>query len=101
MPVSEVVDLIKSECKIEKKALTVRSKKACSEAIVTGKAIRYRYPGSTSDTLQGIDFELYKGETVALMGFNGAGKSTLINLLGGLAELSSGELDLLGGTVGE
>ena len=81
--------------------LTVRSKKACSEAIVTGKAIRYRYPGSTSDTLQGIDFELYKGETVALMGFNGAGKSTLINLLGGLAELSSGELDLLGVTVGE
>lgn len=51
--------------------------------------------------MQGIDFELYKGETVALMGFNGAGKSTLINLLGGLAELSSGELDLLGGTVGE
>lgn len=98
---SKVVDLIKSECKIEKTALTVRSKKACSEAIVTGKAIRYRYPGSTSDTLQGIDFELYKGETVALMGFNGAGKSTLINLLGGLAELSSGELDLLGGTVGE
>ncbi len=65
---SKVVDLIKSECKIEKTALTVRSKKACSEAIVTGKAIRYRYPGSTSDTLQGIDFELYKGETVALMG---------------------------------
>ena len=80
---SKVVDLIKSECKIEKTALTVRSKKACSEAIVTGKAIRYRYPGSTSDTLQGIDFELYKGETVALMGFNGAGKSTIIKCIMG------------------
>ena len=97
----KVVDLVKTECKIGKKIFLGKSKKDCSEVVLTGKAISYCYPGSAGDTLHEIDFELYKGEIVALMGFNGAGKSTLINLLGGLADPSSGELNFLGGSVSD
>ncbi|HQX81445.1 MAG TPA: ABC transporter ATP-binding protein [Vicinamibacterales bacterium] len=34
--------------------------------------------------LRGVDFELYPGELVVLLGPSGSGKSTLLNILGGL-----------------
>lgn len=97
----EIVNLVKSECIIDKKKNFSSDTKEPGEIIVKGEAVKYRYPGAKTDTLQGLDFELYKGETVALMGFNGAGKSTLINLLGGLTDLTAGKLEILQGSVTE
>src|SRR6476469_9986164 len=50
--------------------------------------------------LRGIDFDMTKGEMVAIIGPSGAGKSSLLNLLGGLdtptaGQLKVGGLDLL------
>ena len=42
--------------------------------------------------LQGVDFDLYEGEFVALQGASGSGKSTLLQLLGGLDRVSSGSI---------
>jgi ABC-type multidrug transport system ATPase subunit len=46
--------------------------------------------------LRDIDFNLYPGESLALVGANGAGKSTLIKMILGLAKPSSGEIKLWG-----
>lgn len=43
-----------------------------------------------------VDLELGPGECLAVLGPNGAGKSTLIQLLAGLAQPSSGRLELFG-----
>ena len=40
--------------------------------------------------LRGVDFDLYEGEFVVLLGPSGSGKSTLLNILGGLDVPSSG-----------
>ncbi|HEY6563612.1 MAG TPA: ABC transporter ATP-binding protein, partial [Pirellulaceae bacterium] len=40
--------------------------------------------------LRGIDFDLYKGEFLVLLGPSGSGKSTLLNILGGLDVPTSG-----------
>ena len=97
----KIIELINNECDIDnKKNFTVREKRS-QECVVKGENIIYRYPGAKSNTLQGLNFEFYKGERIALMGFNGAGKSTLVNLLGGLTYVTSGCLKILQGTVAE
>ena len=49
-----------------------------------------------SAALDGIDFELAAGASLALLGPNGAGKSTLLRLLAGLARPTSGSLRVAG-----
>ncbi len=38
--------------------------------------VRFRYPGSDRDVLDGLDLELRAGESTAIVGLNGAGKTT-------------------------
>jgi simple sugar transport system ATP-binding protein len=49
--------------------------------------------------LDNVDFEVYPGEVVALIGDNGAGKSTLVKALSGSLALDSGKILYAGGEV--
>jgi ATP-binding cassette, subfamily B, multidrug efflux pump len=60
------------------------------------RGLSYSYPGSRSAALAGVDFTLYPGETVAVVGPIGSGKSTLANALPRLLNIAPGQLFLDG-----
>jgi len=48
------------------------------------------------DVLKGVDFTLYRGENVAVLGRSGSGKSVLIKIMVGLLRPDAGEVWVLG-----
>lgn len=46
--------------------------------------------------VDGIDFDVYRGESFGLLGPNGAGKSTTMKMISSVSKRSSGELTILG-----
>jgi ribose transport system ATP-binding protein len=52
------------------------------------------FPGVRA--LDQVDFEVYPGEVLALLGENGAGKSTLMKILAGAYQKDEGRIFLRG-----
>jgi len=68
-----------------------------SEVVLGCQNLKKTYQGPAPvHVLIGVDLEVRKGESVAIMGRSGSGKSTLLHLLGGLDVPSAGEVRLQG-----
>jgi len=65
-----------------------------SEPVFVARNLTKTYPMGevVVHALRGVDFDLYPGELVVLLGPSGSGKSTLLNILGGLDVPTSGHV---------
>ncbi|MDR1512269.1 MAG: ABC transporter ATP-binding protein/permease [Propionibacteriaceae bacterium] len=58
--------------------------------------VTFRYPGAEAPLLHDLSFELWKGQTTAIVGATGSGKTTLVNLLPRLLDVTGGEVQVAG-----
>ena len=65
-----------------------------SEILVRARGLTKRFGDFTA--VDGIDFELHRGEAFGFLGPNGAGKSSTMRMLGCVSPPSGGELSILG-----
>ena len=65
-----------------------------SEIVLQAEGMVKRFPGVLA--VDDVDFELKKGEVLAVVGENGAGKSTLMKILGGAISPDKGEITVNG-----
>ena len=66
-----------------------------SDLAIRCSAIVKRYPPDVL-AVDGLDLEVRRGECFGLLGPNGAGKTTTVEILEGLIEPTSGEVEVLG-----
>lgn len=64
------------------------------EPILVAKKLNKIYSNGQVQThaVKDVDFTIYKGEFIIILGPSGSGKSTLLNLIGGMDSITSGEL---------
>jgi len=60
------------------------------------KNVTFKHQTATYNALDGISFDVKKGETIAFVGPSGAGKSTLVKLLVGLYRTNQGTIEYNG-----
>ena len=65
-----------------------------TDSVIEVRDLRKEYGGHAA--VDGISFDIRRGETFALLGPNGAGKSTTIEILEGYRHRTSGEVRVLG-----
>jgi lipooligosaccharide transport system ATP-binding protein len=65
------------------------------EVLVRARGLTKRFGGFTA--VDGIDFDLYRGEAFGFLGPNGAGKSSTMRMIGCVSPPTDGELTILGG----
>jgi ABC-2 type transport system ATP-binding protein len=66
-----------------------------SQVVVRCKDLRKTYEGKV-EAVCGLDLTIYAGQCFGLLGPNGAGKTTTIEILEGLLDATSGEVEILG-----
>jgi len=68
--------------------------KPSDDSVIWAKDLTKKYKDFVA--VDGIDFEVKRGESFGLLGPNGAGKSTTMKMISSVSQRSSGELKILG-----
>ncbi|HBW38987.1 ABC transporter ATP-binding protein [Desulfosporosinus sp. BICA1-9] len=64
------------------------------DVLMEGKDLRklYRTGEVEIEVLKGINFQIFYGEFIVVLGQSGSGKTTLLNIIGGMTQATTGEL---------
>ena len=85
-------DLIEQRPLVEFNGSTRWQKIAENQPLVRFEKVTFNYPSNHQATLNGLSFEVNKGQKVAILGKTGSGKSTIFQLLNRHYDPTSGQI---------
>jgi len=99
LELERVADIVqhKPETNVEQTELLQRDLRGAIDV----QALCFRYADTDAPLLDGLNFEIAAGSSVAIVGRSGCGKSTLLKLLLGLEQAESGEIRIDGTPLAE
>ncbi|MEU1545793.1 ATP-binding cassette domain-containing protein [Nocardia sp. NPDC005745] len=71
-------------------AAAVPSTDTVTDTVLSVRNLRVGFPGSAGDVVEGVGFDLRRGEILAIVGESGSGKSVTTRSLVGLAGAAPG-----------
>lgn len=74
-----------------------RPHEAAAEPLISVRGLEVLYSGRT--ILDGVDLDIYRGETMVILGPSGCGKSTLLRHLEGLEKPAAGSIRIQGANI--
>ena len=78
------------------KPIPVTEVRPADPALVRFEGVHFRYNEEFPDVLNGLDFEIYAGDVIAILGHNGSGKTTMVKHALGLLKPTTGRVLLEG-----
>ena len=94
-PLERIFDFMSVDAELSEPKDPVAFPQEGNQTIVF-KNVSFAYLKEKGNVLNNLDFEIKKGETIALVGFSGAGKSTLLNLMPRFYDPSKGDIQIGG-----
>ncbi len=80
-------------------SMPAQADRSPASALIRARGLSKSYASESSAevvAIKGLDFDIYDGEFVAVVGRSGCGKSTLLKVLAGLAPATAGAIELDG-----
>ncbi len=93
LPASVIMERSRKEQQKSFKPLLHREDNA---PLVAFEDVHFRYSPDLPEVLHGINFQIHKGDVIAILGHNGAGKTTLVKHILGLLKPTQGQVLLEG-----
>ncbi len=76
---------------------TLDARELCTVSdVLSFKNVSFTYPGAGAPSLENLNFNISKGETIGVIGGTGSGKSTLSSLIMRFYDVSEGEIKIFG-----